>query len=49
MRLKTHLGKIENALQKVNQLEGFYYEANEIAQKLGYKPKREVGAKYPVI
>jgi hypothetical protein len=43
MRLKTHLGKIENALEKVNKLEGFYYEANEIAQKLGYKPKREVG------
>jgi hypothetical protein len=43
MRLKTHLGKIENALEKVNKLEGFYYEANEVAQKLGYKPKREVG------
>lgn len=43
MRLKTHLGKIENALDKVRQLEGFYYEANETAQKLGYKPKREVG------
>lgn len=43
MRLKTHLGKIENALDKVKQLEGFYYEANETAQKLGYKPKREVG------
>jgi hypothetical protein len=43
MRLKRYLGKIENALDKVKQLEGFYYEANEIAQKLGYKPKREVG------
>jgi hypothetical protein len=43
MRLKTYLGKIENAVDKVKQLEGFYYEANEIAQKLGYKPKREVG------
>jgi hypothetical protein len=43
MRLKTHLGKIENARDKVRQLEGFYYEANELAQKLGYKPKREVG------
>ena len=42
-RLKTHLGKIENALEKVDQLEGFYYEANEVAQKLGYKAKREVG------
>ena len=43
MRLKKYLGKIENAVDKVKQLEGFYYEANEIAQKLGYKPKREVG------
>jgi hypothetical protein len=42
-RLKKHLGKIENALDKVQQLEGFYYEANEVAQKLGYKAKREVG------
>jgi hypothetical protein len=43
MRLKTHLGKIENAREKVRQLEGFYYEANELAQSFGYKPKREVG------
>jgi hypothetical protein len=43
MRLKTHLGKIENARDKVRQLEGFYYEANELAQKFGYKAKREVG------
>ena len=43
MRLKTHLGKIDNAREKVRQLEGFYYEANELAQKFGYKPKREVG------
>jgi hypothetical protein len=42
-RLKKHLGKIENALDKLQQLEGFYYEANEVAQKLGYKVKREVG------
>jgi len=42
-RLKTKLGKIENALDKVDQLEGFYYEANETAQALGYKAKREVG------
>ncbi len=42
-RLKTHLGKIENAVNKVKALEGFYYEANEIAQSLGYKAKREVG------
>jgi len=42
-RLKTKLGAIENALDKVCSLSGFYYEANETAQALGYKPVREVG------
>jgi hypothetical protein len=42
-RLKTKLGNIENALSKVEQLSGFYYQANEIAQELGYNAKREVG------
>ena len=42
-RLKTRLGNIENALDKVDQLQGFYYEANKTAQALGYKVKREVG------
>jgi hypothetical protein len=42
-RLKTRLGPIENALAKVLALEGFYYEANELAQSLGYEPIREVG------
>ena len=42
-RLKIKLGNIENALSKVEQLSGFYYEANEIAQELGYNAKREVG------
>lgn len=42
-RLKTKLGGIENALEKVQALSGFYYEANDVAQELGYKPKREVG------
>jgi len=42
-RLKTKLGRIENALQKVRELEGFYYEANELAQSLGYVVKKEVG------
>lgn len=42
-RLKTKLGNIEGALAKVKTLSGFYYEANETAQALGYKPKREVG------
>jgi hypothetical protein len=42
-RLKTRLGKIENALNKLCSLDGFYYEANETAQALGYEVKREVG------
>ena len=42
-RLKTRLGNIEGALAKVRSLSGFYYEANEVAQALGYTVKREVG------
>jgi hypothetical protein len=42
-RLKTKLGNITNALKKVNQLNGFYYQANELAQSLGYKSTLEVG------
>ena len=42
-RLKTKLGKIEEALDKLCSLEGFYYEPNEIAQSLGYEVIREVG------
>jgi hypothetical protein len=42
-RLKTKLGKIENALLMVCELEGFYYEANETAQAFGYTVQKEVG------
>ena len=42
-RLKTRLGYISGALAKVMSLNGFYYEANEVAQQLGYEPVREVG------
>ena len=42
-RLKTRLGLIENALDKVNSLNGFYYEANQTAQDLGYTVKKEIG------
>jgi hypothetical protein len=42
-RLKDKLGKIENALDKLCSLEGFYYEPNEVAQSLGYAVIREVG------
>jgi len=41
--LKTRLGKIENALDKICSLEGFYYEANQTAQDLGYTAQREMG------
>jgi hypothetical protein len=42
-RLKTRLGNVESALDKVVTLDAFYYEANELAQSLGYAPVREVG------
>ena len=42
-RLKTKLGNIDNALDKLMTLSGFYYEANETAQALGYEVKKEVG------
>jgi hypothetical protein len=42
-RLKTKLGNIENALEKVVGLSGFYYEPNEVAQSLGYEVKKQVG------
>jgi hypothetical protein len=42
-RLKTRLGNIEHALDKVKSLTGFHYHANELAQSLGYEPKPEVG------
>jgi hypothetical protein len=42
-RLKTRKGNIQNALAKVETLNGFNYEANEVAQALGYKVKPEVG------
>jgi hypothetical protein len=42
-RLKTKLANIENALDKIDQLAGFYYEANDLAVSLGYEKVREVG------
>ena len=42
-RLKTRLGSIDNALDKVLTLDAFYYEANQTAQDLGYDVVREVG------
>ena len=42
-RLKTKLGNIDNALDKLMSLSGFIFEPNELAQSLGYEKKREVG------
>lgn len=42
-RLKDRKGNIENALEKLLSLNGFYYEPNEKAQELGYKKKLEIG------
>lgn len=42
-RLKDILGPIENALDKVKALTGFYYRPNELAQSMGYKNRLEVG------
>lgn len=42
-RFKTNLGNIPEALAKVLSLNGFYYEANELAQSYGYEKKLEVG------
>jgi len=42
-RLKNRISNIDNAVEKVLSLNGFYYEANEIAQALGYEKKKEVG------
>lgn len=42
-RLKTKLGALENALDKVCSLEGFLYIPNERAVDLGYVPAQHVG------
>jgi hypothetical protein len=42
-RLKTRLGPITNALEKIKSLTGFYFEPNKTAQGLGYEKKTDVG------
>ena len=42
-RLKTRIGNIESALDKLMSLNGFLFEPNELAQSLGYEKKKEVG------
>lgn len=40
-RLKTKVGGIENALDMVDSLEGFYYVENELAKSFGYKNDKQ--------
>ena len=42
-RLKDRIGNIPFAIDKVKQLNGFYYTPNEIAQSYGYEDKIHVG------
>lgn len=42
-RLKERKNNIENALDKVESLNGFYYIPNDLAQELGYEPTLQVG------
>ena len=42
-RLKTNLGNITNALDKVKSLNGFYYRPNALGQSFGYKDEMHVG------
>jgi len=42
-RLKTKLGGIENALDKVESLSGFYFEFNDTAINLGLQEGKRVG------
>lgn len=40
-RLKTEVGKIENALDKIDQLTGVVYTQNELAKQFGYNNYEE--------
>lgn len=42
-KLKTNLGNIENALEKLRTLNGFYYEPNETAISLGFEKEKQIG------
>jgi hypothetical protein len=39
-RLKTKVGKIKNPLEKVSQLNGFYYVNNDLAKSVGYTDEK---------
>jgi hypothetical protein len=42
-RLKIKLGNIDNAVNKIMRLNGFYYEPSQIALDLGYASSKQVG------
>tara|TARA_Y100000389_G_C17444760_1_gene510872 strand:- start:1793 stop:2230 length:438 start_codon:yes stop_codon:yes gene_type:complete len=43
-RLKTFKGKIKNPIEKINNLNGYYFIENELAKSLGYNnDKLQVG------
>lgn len=42
-RLKDFKVKIENATDKVEKINGYYFKANEIAQELGYTDELQIG------
>jgi len=42
-RLKHKLEHIEQAVEKIQQLDCFYYIPNQLAQSLGYEAKKQVG------
>ncbi|MAC52987.1 MAG: hypothetical protein CME31_10625 [Gimesia sp.] len=43
-RLKTVEGKIENALELIDKINGYYFHENETAKELGYdNDRRQVG------
>ena len=43
-KLKTFEGVIENPIEKIMQISGYYFRENELAKTLGYKnDKRQVG------
>jgi hypothetical protein len=42
-QLKTKLGNIDNALNKLMTLNGFYFEPNQLALDLGYTLSKQVG------
>jgi hypothetical protein len=39
-RLKTKVGKIENPIEKISQLNGFYYVNNDLAKSVGYTDEK---------